>query len=617
MALKQDAQIERTQLPSPPKAMTEKGGKLYPGDPVPGSMRGDSLATHEDLGRVDKPPTIVKAVRQLIHDGFTTDGWANLLAGLGGKHDKRNQTYFGDFDILQDRELERMYFADGVGTRIVDVVADDMTREWITLDPEDDDTSDDRSDMEAVEEVMEALDARSQFNTALKWTRLYGGCVMVLGALDGNTLDKPLNMNTIKGIDNIRLIDRSNIDIFQSTFQLDPTLPNFGKPIQLYMYFQVGTMRFPQLVHVSRCILFKGKPVSAGASVTLTLQQRIWGLSELQSVYETLKDYCSAMDNISNVLYELVIGKYSLDGLKEMMAAGRESDVQKRIEIMNVSKSVLHALILDKEDSYSRDTVSLAGMADIIDRFMMKLSCVSGVPMTRLFGMSPAGLNATGEHDQDNYYDLIASRQETQLKPAIREFIEFIKSWKGLKSTIIVKFNPLFQQSDADQVKIKLDEASAELSKAQMYTAYLTAGVLEPEQVFALEWAEKMKDVDVEDWGNSPEAQAAQEALEAIKKNLLATPAGSTAASGGASPSLQAPPSTEMTSGPDIGKGNENNLPAGKVSAKTGSMSMGLIPPNTSASSGGQSTKRGEKKPVASPAVGGQQKSKEKEAEQK
>ena len=130
-----------------------------------------------------------------------TDSWYNALVGLGKSMDKSNKTFFGDFDFMDRNQLSRMYVGDGIGRRIVDIVADDMTREWIEI------TMEDESQKDILEGTLKKLKAEVYFNEALKWERLFGGAVIVLGAMDGNALDVPLDMNRCKSVERCALRD--------------------------------------------------------------------------------------------------------------------------------------------------------------------------------------------------------------------------------------------------------------------------------------------------------------------------------------------------------------------------------------------------------------------------
>ena len=54
---------------------------------------------------------------------------------------------------------------------------------------------------------------------------------------------------------------------------------------------------------------------------------------------------------------------------------------------------------------------SFDGIKDMHEAFMTEVAGAAEIPVTKLFGRSPDGMNATGEADMRNYYERIASLQ--------------------------------------------------------------------------------------------------------------------------------------------------------------------------------------------------------------
>ena len=63
-----------------------------------------------------------------------------------------------------------------------------------------------------------------------------------------------------------------------------------------------------------------------------------------------------------------------------------------------------------------------AGLTDIWNQARTDLAGACDIPLTRLFGQSAAGF-ASGEEDNQKYYESIASLQESRLRP-IDDFID-------------------------------------------------------------------------------------------------------------------------------------------------------------------------------------------------
>lgn len=422
------------------------------------------------------------------------DGWANVLAGLGGKMDKRKGTFFSaDFDsVLLGKELDDMYQYDGLGTAVVDTVADDMTREWIHLSREDEeDMEDDDADIKTVMSVFNDLKAESIFNQALKWKRLFGGAIIIIGARDGQTLDMPLNVQKIKTIDNLLVLDSECIEITTSKFGTDPNNADYGMPIQFHVQYILQNTTQDFMVHASRCLVFYGKPLSKNSLARSDYKKQFWGMSEIQPVHNSLKDFGGIMGAVSNVLYEFSVDFFKIKGLAQALMAGNERAVIQRMDIIAMMKSVIHGVIMDAdEEEWEKKTSSVTGLAELLYVYMSMVSATTRIPQTKLFGRSPAGMNATGESDMDMYYDRVKTSQKTDLKPQLTTLVDIIREWKGIKTPLCVEFNSLYQMSDKEEAELKKLNAETEKAKAETYKIYVEdMGVLTAEQVYEQEWS--------------------------------------------------------------------------------------------------------------------------------
>lgn len=447
-----------------------------------------------------KTDSIEKRVDGLVRAGIAEalkelnlDGWINVMTGLGGGLDKRSKTRhsLSAEEYLQALELDSIYRADGLGTVIIDTPADDMTREWIKLDREDtNDMGDDDKDIKTVLSILTDLRAEAEFNQALKWKRLFGGAVIIIGARDGGILDTPLNTSRISTIDNLLTLDCECVDIATSMFGTDPNKSDFGKPVKLHIMYSQGNIQADFFVHASRCILFFGKPIAKSSIQSVDYKQRFWGLSALNPCYNSLRDLGSALDNLVNILQEFIVGKFKIKGLASMLMAGNEKQLIQRMNIIQMSKSVIRAVILGDEEEWTRDTANLSGISESIQLLMSRLSGVSQIPQTKLFGRSPAGMNATGESDTTQYYDRIKAAQRNELKPQVTQLVDIIRAWKDIKSPLSVEFNPLFQLTEKEQAEVKKIKAETNKIKADMYHVLIEDSILTPEQVYTEEWAE-------------------------------------------------------------------------------------------------------------------------------
>jgi phage-related protein (TIGR01555 family) len=382
-----------------------------------------------------------------------TDSYMNALSGLGGKMDKTRYTTYGTAKLLEDTVLTEMYSGDGYAKKIATRPADDMTKNWITIptDPKN-----------IITKEMKRLDANAETNLALRWKRLYRGALVVIGVNDGQRQTKPLNMERVNGIKYLRTYSAPRVMINNTDFVSDINSVNFDDIETFRIRKKMGGYF---TVHKSRCMIFKGEPVPDDSRSNFDMSHKYWGMSSLQSIYNQVINYGSIEQSIVNVMHELIIKIFKLNGLPELLSEGNEEKFYKRMETFNASMSLLRALMIGPNDEFERNTVPLAGVSDILDRFMMNVAGVSGIPVTLLFGRSPGGENSTGDSDFRNYYDMIEADQTNQLEKPLQYLSTIINSYTKAISgddEIEIKFNPVWTPSAKEQSEIDKNEATVQ-----------------------------------------------------------------------------------------------------------------------------------------------------------
>src|SRR5690606_28273069 len=123
----------------------------------------------------------------------------------------------------------------------------------------------------------------------------------------------------------------------------------------------------------------------------------------------------SAKGGIAELMQSANLDVISREGLTEDLSTGQESKIIQRYTLFDQMKSIVNTALLDADEKLDRLTLNLSGVSQVIDTFMVWIAGAADIPVTRLFGQSAAGLNASGEGDLKNYYDSIRSRQTSQL----------------------------------------------------------------------------------------------------------------------------------------------------------------------------------------------------------
>lgn len=389
---------------------------------------------------------------------ITTDNLVNLVSGMGVGKAKRDHNTFQYSNFNDWQTLDAAFQDNWIARAIVEYPAEDMCREWRTIKCND-------ADLIRAEEDRLMLPVMTQ--DAITWSRLYGGASILM--LTGQDLTKPLNLNRIRKGDLQRIIVLDRWDMRTGTINTWNVLAhNYLLP---EFYTLVGGA---QQIHWSHFARFEGAKLPRRQKA----QTQGWGDSYLRKCIEDVMDCVAAKNGIAELMQEANIDVIKREGLSDEIASGEEAQIRKRYELFSMMKSVINMALLDGDETLDRQTLSLGGVAPIIEQLMTWISGAADIPVTRLFGTSAKGMNATGEGDMRNYYDSLRSKQLTQVDPGMRTLDEvLVRSALGYwPDDYNYVWNPLQQMNELQ---------AAQAAQARMTTdqGYLDAGVVTVSQV--------------------------------------------------------------------------------------------------------------------------------------
>lgn len=346
--------------------------------------------------------------------------------------------------------LTELYRTDWLARRVIDMPSEDMTRAWYRLDPAPDPS------MTAELRHLEARhEIRREITNAIRWARLYGGaCALMVLQGQEDRLAMPLDPDEIMPGDFRGLLVADRVNGVRPSLELEEDLndPDFGYP-KYYDFTteEAGTVR----VHHSRVLRFTGRDVPRDEEV----RQQYWGDSELEHLYRELRKRNTTSDNIARLIYQANITTLKMSDFGETLALGTESQrrqVLESLEAQNRLRDSFGLQLLSSGDSYENHPYSFGGLCEIYEAFMMDMAGAAGIPATRLFGRSPQDMNATGESDLKNYYEMIGQMQERHLRPALEKLLPVMMlSLRGeIPELPEIIFEPLMPVSAAEQADI-------------------------------------------------------------------------------------------------------------------------------------------------------------------
>ena len=290
----------------------------------------------------------------------------------------------------------------------------------------------------------------------LKWGRLYGGAgalIMIEG--HENQLDQPLDYDLVMpgSYKGLLVLDRWSGVTPEDKLVSDISDPEFGMP----EYYTVSSdaLTVGIRVHHSRIIRFMGRPLP----YLEQLAETYWGASELEHVIDELKKRDNVSWNIAMLTFMANLRVMKMDGMGQLLATGNEQaqmQLYNTIQGMNAMMNNNSLQVLGENDSYETHQYTFGGIGETYDRFMMDVAGAAETPVTKLFGRSPAGMNATGESDMQNYYDTIEEKQEADLRPVYDKIlpIMFISTLGGIPDDWDYEFNPIRRPRDDEMADL-------------------------------------------------------------------------------------------------------------------------------------------------------------------
>jgi phage-related protein (TIGR01555 family) len=400
----------------------------------------------------------------------TVDSFQNFIAKLGvGADNLLSGSTYGFNPITRQRTLlEWIHRGSWIAGVAIDVVADDMTREGVDIIGPI--KAEDRT---KIEDAASRLDVWGQLNDNIKWSRLYGGSIAVY-MIAGQDYSTPLRLETIDRGDfrGLCVLDR-----WQLQPHVDDIVTEEGPFMGLPKYYTVEGQA-PGLrgkkVHYTRCIRLEG--------VRLPYQQRLtenlWGESELERVYDRLIAFDSATTGAAQLVYKIHLRSLGIKGLRTIVMQGGDGllGLLGQVEMMRRFQMSEGITMIDADDTLeTQSPPAISGLSEILIGFGQQLSGALQIPLVRLFGQSPAGLNSTGESDLKNYYGDIKQKQERDLGFHVPRMYRMIAQSEGIKvpDGFGTEFRSLWQLEEGDKAEIASKDSTT-------WTGLVEAGIATP-----------------------------------------------------------------------------------------------------------------------------------------
>lgn len=390
------------------------------------------------------------------------DRLQSLISGLGTSKDKTTTMSY-TMECVNPEELNAMHRTDWIARKVVDIIPNDMTREWR-------DWQSDGDEIEDIEnyEKRPLINTQLKVNEAMQKARLFGGAAIFIGT--GETdLTSELKPERV-GKDGLKYLHvLSRYDLTCGPLVRDVTSEFFGEP---EYYDLVGKDNASVRVDRSRIVRFVGAKVLDNRMVDM----EGWGDSILQVVYNAVQNATSVQGHVASLIPEAKTDVIYIPQLAEYLKnPTTTAQLTSRFSYANTMKSLYNMVLLQgnggtgpaqQGESWEQKQINFSQLPELMQQFLSIVSGAADIPITRFLSQSPGGMNSTGDSDFRNYYDNIKSRQKTELQPQLNRLDEItIRAATGARNkSIYFEWSPLWgmtEKEKADVFKTKSDAARA------------------------------------------------------------------------------------------------------------------------------------------------------------
>lgn len=374
------------------------------------------------------------------------DALANVISGLGTGRDKNAFNRYVSQPI-SSAEIVAAYRSSGLVRKVHDIYPLEMTRAGRDWQLKGD-------DLDALFEVERRLGLWAKIRELCTRARLFGGAALYLGVNRGAPSDRIDAANVRQGdLSFIHVLNPNQLTLGE--IDRNPASPFYGEP----EYYRL-TDSNSTLVDPSRIIPLVYNPIP-----DQTFQATgLWGDPLLQSLKTVLTNSDLVHQTIAALLPELKADTIAIPGLGQtLLSSEGEQQLTKRIAAAQLFQSMFNTRLLDGGDGTANNPgdrwetrqLNVSGFPQLMDAFIARVAAETDIPLTRLAGTSPGGLNSSGTSEQRDFEKAVNSRQEIEVRPILDRLDPYLAVEAGVKKLPYWSFGPLSQLTEKERMEIE------------------------------------------------------------------------------------------------------------------------------------------------------------------
>lgn len=358
------------------------------------------------------------------------DSFVNAITGLGDRTRDKTLGIMQQYDgVLSPQYIENLLATSDLAWTITAEMLEEAMKDGFSLSTKAGNMEPARVAEQAQAILLEGerIGFQDKLLEAAIWGRGYGFGALILGVTGAGLPTEPLRDDAPNArLSWLLVSDRREMQPIR--YYNDPNADKFGE-VEIYRINPASNAGVAGVdVHETRVIRF------GGALTSRRERQRNQGadFSVMQRILPVLEQSEQNWASLCQLMADMSQGVFSVQGLLDMIASGNEAALVNRMKLLDMSRSVARAIVLDAQsEKFERVQTPMQGVNEVLVQTWQRLAAAARMPLTVLMGVSPAGLNATGASDIRLWYDKINRAREHVLAPRILKVVKLIAQGLG------------------------------------------------------------------------------------------------------------------------------------------------------------------------------------------
>lgn len=336
-------------------------------------------------------------------------------------------------------------------------IATEMTRKWITLQGSTE--GDHGKRIEDLNLMLEDFNIRELIRQCIEKDGFFGRC-QLYAAIKGaeGKKDEPLLLDK-------RAFEKNTLQYFKVVEPMwttprgynttDPTAPDFYKPRSWYM--------MGETVHASRMHTF----ISREVPDMLKPAYNFGGISLSQLIEPYVYQWLRTRDAISDLIHNFSVLCLATDLVAALQADESGGELYKRVQMFLNNRDNRGLMVLNKDtEELTQVAVPLSGLSDLQAQAQEHMSCPTHIPLVKLTGITPAGLNANSDGEIRVWYDYVVAQFVAHYLPGVQWVVNMlqINRWGDIDKGIKVVPEPLHEPTAVEAAAIRKSDAERDVS---------------------------------------------------------------------------------------------------------------------------------------------------------